>query len=45
MMIYCLYLPNNVLEKIYNKNALKLLGVRKNKKAYTGRQVSSRKFE
>jgi len=28
-MIYGLYLPDEVLEKIYNKNALKILGMRK----------------
>jgi uncharacterized protein len=26
-MIYGLYLPDEVLEKIYNKNALKILGM------------------
>lgn len=31
-MIYGLYLPDNVLEKIYNKNALKILGMFKGKK-------------
>ena len=29
-MIYGLYLPDKVLEKIYNKNALKILGMLKN---------------
>jgi len=28
-MVYGLYLPDEVLEKIYNKNALKILGMRK----------------
>jgi hypothetical protein len=28
-MIYGLYLPDEVLEKIYNKNALKILGMYK----------------
>jgi len=31
-MIYGLYLPDEVLEKIYNKNALKILGMNKMKK-------------
>ncbi len=31
-MIYGIYLPDEVLEKIYNKNALKILGMRKEKK-------------
>ena len=42
-MIYGLYLPDEVLEKIYNKNALKILGMRKPMQPVSQSQTTKKK--